>query len=106
MGLVVDWIVGLVVGASMAEGCGHVNQHGVQCGLHADHSGAHEPNIQLVEPDPFCLRATDPLCLSGIRSWIIAASKLGVPEAKLQRAEEHFAEIKRWQRIHGTKIPG
>jgi hypothetical protein len=87
------------------KGCGHTNSHGVQCGLKDGHTDPHEPFEQLVEPGPFCIRATDPLALSAIRSWIIAASKQGVPEAKLLRAEETFNEFRRWQKRNGTRLP-
>jgi len=87
------------------QGCGFVNEHGIQCGLPAAHPGAHEPNEQLIEPDPFCIRATDPFALAMIRAWISAATAHKVPAVKIQRAEEHFNEIARWQRRHGTKLP-
>ena len=87
------------------QGCSFTNEHGVKCGLESGHLTPHEPYEQLVEPDPFCLRATDPFCLAGIRMWISAAHAHKVPLAKIQRAEEHFAEIKRWQTTHGTRLP-
>ncbi len=88
------------------QGCQSTNTNGIKCGLPLGHRGDHEPNIQLVEPDPFCLRATDPFTLATIRSWICAAKAHGVSSIKIQRAEEHFNEISRWQIKHGTKLPG
>jgi hypothetical protein len=95
-----------VVSQTPREVCGYKNQHGISCGLSKGHKFDHEPCEQLVEPDPFCLRATDPFTLSAIRVWITAARAMKVPEAKLQRAEQHFHDIKRWQQLHGTKLPG
>jgi len=89
----------------MASGCAYTNSHGVKCGLKLGHHGDHEPNEQLVAPDPFCLQAHDKLTLATIRAWIMAAKSHGVPAAKIQRAEERFNEIHRWQRRNGTKLP-
>jgi hypothetical protein len=89
----------------MAQDCGYTNAHGVQCGLKPGHDGDHEPCEQLVAPDPFCLRATDPFTLATIRAWICAAKAHGVSESKIQKAEAHFNEIKRWQTAHGTRLP-
>ena len=90
----------------MAESCGFVNQHGIACGLGKHPSSVpHELYVQSVEPDPFCLRATDPIALSTIRAWILTAIAYGVNPAKIQKAEEHFNEIKRWQRTHTLKTP-
>lgn len=86
--------------------CLYVNEHGVRCGLPIGHEGYHATAVQLTEPDPFCLVATDPFCLAAIRMWISAAHAHGVSAAKILRAEEHFAEIKRWQSAHGTRLPG
>jgi hypothetical protein len=86
--------------------CLYVNEHGVKCGLQRGHDGYHGIVAQLVEPDPFCVRAHDPFALAVIRGWISAATVHKVPAAKILRAEEHFAEIKRWQSAHGTILPG
>ena len=90
----------------MAESCGYKNQHGVQCGLSKHPSTIeHELYEQLVMPDPFCLQPWDPFSLATIRAWIVCAKSHGVPSSKIQRAEEHFHAISRWQRVHGTKNP-
>ena len=91
----------------MAESCGYTNSHGVSCGRppHPESPADHQLYEQLVEPDPFCLRAHDPFTLATIRAWICTAKAHGVSEAKIQRAEEHLAEIRRWQRDHGTRMP-
>ena len=91
----------------LAKGCEYKNSNGVKCGLppHPD-SIPHELHEQLVEPDPFCLRPTDPFALATIRAWIVCAKAHGVPVEKVQRAEVKFHEIERWQRSHGTKLPG
>jgi hypothetical protein len=90
----------------MAKGCEYVNEHGVKCGLppHPE-SIPHESHEQLVEPDPFCIRATDPFALATIRAWIVCAKAHGVDTVKVQRAEVSFREIERWQRSHGTRLP-
>ena len=90
----------------MAQGCEHENSQGVKCGLPLNHHGGHQAYQQSVEPDPFCLRATDPFTLALIRAWISAASAQGVTAAKIQSAEEHYAAIKRWQDGQGTRLPG
>lgn len=93
----------------MAEGgsfvCGYKNQHGVQCGLKKGHIGSHETDEQLIEPDPFCIQAHDRFALATIRAWIVCAKSHGVPATKIQKAEETYKAIDRWQRIHGTKLP-
>ena len=85
--------------------CGHANQYGVRCGLKPGHLGDHEADEQLVAPDPFCIRASDPFALAVIRCWIAAAHAHKVPDSKIQRAEESYREIQRWQRAHGTRLP-
>lgn len=90
----------------MAEGCGYKNSSGVQCGLSPHPSSvSHELYQQLVAPDPFCLQPWDPIALSTIRAWIAAATAYKVNPAKIQRAEEHFNQIRRWQKENGTKTP-
>lgn len=86
--------------------CDYKNQHGVQCGLPAKHFGSHELNEQLVMPDPFCLQPWDKLTLATMRAWIAAATAHGVNRDKIQKAEERFHEIERWQKAHGTRLPG
>jgi pyrroloquinoline quinone (PQQ) biosynthesis protein C len=56
-------------------------------------------------PDPFCIQPWDPFGLATIRAWIACAVAHGVPREKVQRAEESFHAIQRWQKIHGTKRP-
>ena len=90
----------------MAESCSYTNAHGVKCSLKPNHPGDHEPTTQLVPPDPFCLQPWDPFTLAAIRLWISAAHAHRVSTEKIQRAEEHFSEIARWQKSHGTKLPG
>ena len=93
----------------MADICGFVNKHGVACVLdkgHERYGEDHAANRQDIPPDPFCLQPTDPFSLACIRAWIALASVQGVNKAKIQRAEEHFKEIERWQKSHGTKLPG
>lgn len=90
----------------MAEGCPYTNPQGIKCGLKLKHLGDHEPNEQLVAPDPFCLQPEDPFTLAAIRVWIAAASSHGVNKVKIQKAEESFKEIARWQSVHGTRLPG
>lgn len=87
------------------QGCEYTNTHGVKCGLQLNHPGDHEPNVQLVEPDPFCLQPWDPFTLTAIRAWICAAHGYKISATKIQRAEEHFNEISRWQKKHGTRLP-
>lgn len=90
----------------MAVGCEYTNQHGVKCGLPPHPSTTpHELYEQLVAPDPFCLQPTDTFSLALIRGWISAAIAHGVSPAKIQRAEQHFRDIKRWQSDHGTRTP-
>ena len=91
----------------MAHSCPYVNKQGVKCGRlpHPDDPGAHELYEQLAAPDPFCIQPTDPIALSVIRCWISAATAMKVPKVKLQKAEEKFKEISRWQRRHGTRLP-
>lgn len=89
----------------MAAGCEYVNGYGIKCGLPADHAGNHEQYVQLIAPDPFCLQPWDPFTSATIRAWISAAVVSGVSKEKVQRAEEHFAEIKRWQSRNGTRLP-
>ena len=90
----------------MAQGCLYTNQHGIQCGLSLGHPGNHELYEQLVMPDPFCIQPWDPNALAAIRCWITCARSHGVPPDKIQKAEVSFNEIKRWQRSHGTRLPG
>lgn len=86
--------------------CDYSNIHGVQCGLPPHPATvAHELDEQLVAPDPFCLQPHDPFTLALIRGWISAAHAHKVPVEKIQRAEQHFKEIKRWQETHRTKLP-
>lgn len=90
----------------MADGCKYINSHGVQCGLPPHPSAMpHELHEQLVAPDPFCLQWWDPFTLACIRAWISAAHAHKVPTEKIQRAEQHFRDIKRWQDANGTKVP-
>jgi hypothetical protein len=89
----------------MAAGCEYINQHGVKCGLGLDHPGGYELVEQLVAPDPFCLQPSDPFTLALIRGWISAAHAHQVPAIKIQRAEQHYKDIKRWQDEHGTRTP-
>jgi len=91
----------------MSESCGYTNSHGVSCGRppHPESPADHQLYEQLVMPDPFCLQPWDRLSLATIRAWIVSAVAHGVPAAKVQKAEEHFNEIKRWQRRHGTRLP-
>jgi hypothetical protein len=86
--------------------CSYTNQHDVHCGLPSGHLGSHEPDEQLVMPDPFCLQPWDPFSLATIRAWIVCARSHGVAVDKVQRAEEHFKAIQRWQKSHGTRMPG
>jgi len=90
----------------MAEVCQYKNKNGVQCGL-SPHpkSVPHELYEQLVMPDPFCIQAHDPFALATIRAWIVCAKSHGVPPSKIQRAEESYHEISRWQANHGTRNP-
>jgi hypothetical protein len=90
----------------MAQVCGYTNPNGIKCGLKLKHFGDHELCEQLVEPDPFCIRATDTFALATIRAWIACAAAHGVKRDKIQKAEEKFKEIKRWQAVHGTRLPG
>lgn len=59
---------------------------------------------ELSMPSPFSIQPWDPQALAMIRMWIITARSMKVNEDKLLRAEKHFEEIKRWQRINGTKL--
>ena len=65
----------------------------------------HADNRPPVPPDPFCIEPHDPLALSIIRVWIIAAKSIGVNHSKLIKAETRFEEIKAYQKKYGTKLP-
>jgi len=91
---------------NMSSSCDYVNPNGVKCGLPSHPPDTpHEAVMQLCEPEPFSLKASDVFTPCIIRTWITMARMMGVNATKLAKAEDHLYQIKRWQRTHGTKVP-
>ncbi len=90
----------------MAEACTYTNQYGIKCGrLKHDSDTPHELTEQITMPAPFVLKASDPFTLCIIRAWITVARISGVNPIKLAKAEDHYYQIYRWQKVNGTKLP-
>lgn len=54
-------------------------------------------------PSPFEIKRTDKFAIAIIRAWIVIATADGVNPEKIAKAEQHYADFKRWQLENGTK---